>query len=131
MKHLFRTFYFALLALLVYSKAGHPINAKELQSNSDYSKKGYLTFANKPLGSPDRPLVLRTFVPTAGVSKQKVLANHSIGTNSPIYGASSGRESKNEYLPLTVFLQPSQTWERPYLVWDTTNTDCSAGLTDS
>ena len=134
MKHLFRTFYFALLALLVYSKTGHPINAKEQQSNSDYSKKGYLTFANKPLGSPNRPLVLRTFVPTAGVSKQEVLANHSKGTNSPKYGASIGRNPKMFFpidgIPAAIAVNLGKTLS---YVWDTTECrDCYMhGLTDS
>ena len=66
----------------------------------DYAEKGYITFDTKPLGSIEKPLVLRTFVPTAGVSKQEVLANHSQGFNSPKYSAGSGKESTKDYQPI-------------------------------
>ena len=66
----------------------------------DYATKGYITFDTKPLGSLEKPLVLRTFVPTAGVSQEKVLANHSQGLNSPKYSAGSGKESTKEYQPI-------------------------------
>ena len=83
----------------MYSSSS-PCACGQVAPSSLYAEKGYLTFDTKPLGSIEKPLVLRTFVPTAGVSKQEVLANHSQATNSPKYGASSGRESKNEYLPI-------------------------------
>ena len=94
------------IALLMYSFFAFSVRAQEAP-NSSYAEKGYLTFDTKPLGSIEKPLVLRTFVPTAGVSKQEVLANHSQGTNSPKYGASSGRNPKMSTFPLTVFLRPS------------------------
>ena len=61
-------------------------------------------------------------MPTAGVSKQEVLANHSQGFNSPKYGASSGKESKNEYLPIdgipaAIAVNLGKTLS---YVWDTT-----------
>jgi hypothetical protein len=50
------------------------------------------------------------------------LANHSKGTNSPKYGASSGKESKNEYLPIdgipaAIAVNLGKTLS---YVWDTT-----------
>lgn len=132
MKHLIRTLYFALLALLVYSKLGNHVNAKEQQSNSDYAKKGYLTFENKPLGSPDRPLVLRTFVPTLGLSQEIVLSNHAKGGPSPKYSPSSGKESTSEYQPIdgipaaiAVNIGNSLSY-----VWDSTECRLLYGWTD-
>ena len=98
------------------------------------AEKGYLTFDTKPLGSIEKPLILRTFVPTTGVSKQRVLVNHSKGTNSPKYGASSGKESKNEYLPIDgIPAAIAVNLERPYLMFGIRrNADYSMhGLTDS
>ena len=48
-----------------------------ISNAQDYAGKGYITFETKPLGSVERPFVLRTFVPTAGVSQDLVLPNHA------------------------------------------------------
>ena len=117
----------------MYSSFAFSVHA-QVAPSSLYAEKGYLTFDTKPLGSIEKPLVLRTFVPTVGVSKQEVLANHSQGTNSPKYGASSGRESKNEYLPIDgIPAAIAVNWEKPYLLFGILrNADCSMhGLTDS
>ena len=66
----------------MYSSGIHSVHAQEKPSTV-YAEKGYLTFDQKPLGSLDKPLVLRTYVPTAGVSKQEVLVNHSKGPIHP------------------------------------------------
>ena len=95
----YRKQFFAALALLVYSLAIHSVHAQEKPSTV-YAEKGYLTFDQKPLGSLDKPLVLRTFVPTGGVSHKDVLPNHSLGSTSPKYSAGSGKESTKEYEPI-------------------------------
>ena len=89
-----------LLALFVFSKAEVQANVEQDSKVSDYAKKGYLTFDNKPLGSLNRPLVLRTFVPTLELSKESVLYNHSSGSTSPKYSPGSGKESTSEYKPI-------------------------------
>ena len=89
-----------LLALFVFSKAEVQANVEQDSKVSDYAEKGYLTFDNKPLGSLNRPLVLRTFVPTLELSKESVLYNHSSGSTSPKYSPGSGKESTSEYKPI-------------------------------
>ena len=117
----FKNFLYAASALLMYSSFAFSVHA-QVAPSSLYAEKGYITFDTKPLGSIEKPLVLRTFVPTAGVSKLEVLANHTQGTNSPKYGASSGKESKNEYLPIdgipaAIAVNLGKTLS---YVWDTT-----------
>ncbi len=67
---------------------------------NSYGETGYLTFDNQPLGSVRRPLILRTFVPSMGVSPKQVLANHSHGLASPKYSPSSGKEADDAYDPI-------------------------------
>jgi mono/diheme cytochrome c family protein len=58
----------------------------------DYADKGYLTFDLKPMGSTEKPLILRTFCPDPGLDPDLVLGNHSRGTSVPKYSARSGQE---------------------------------------
>ena len=58
----------------------------------DYADKGYLTFDLKPMGSAEKPLILRTFCPDPGLDPDLVLGNHSRGTSAPKYSARSGQE---------------------------------------
>lgn len=94
-----------------------------LQTNGqNYAERGYLTFDNKPLGSLENPLLLRTFVPTAGISREQVLPNHSRAHPSPKYSASSGKETASEYKPIdgvpaTIAVNLGKTLS---YVWDTT-----------
>ena len=91
-------------------------------NGNPYAEKGYLTFDTKPLGSLQKPLILRTYVPSMGISATEVLPNHSTGSNSPKYGASSGRESTTEYkpidgIPATIAVNLGKKLS---YVWDTT-----------
>ena len=111
-----------LLALFVYGKAEVQANVEQSSKVSDYAEKGYLTFDNKPLGSLNRPLVLRTFVPTLELSKESVLSNHSSGSTSPKYSPGSGKESTSEYkpidgIPAAIAVNLGKTLS---YVWDTT-----------
>tara|TARA_B100000925_G_scaffold289872_1_gene273757 strand:+ start:999 stop:2096 length:1098 start_codon:yes stop_codon:yes gene_type:complete len=87
-----------------------------------YAEQGYLTFDLKPMGSIDRPLILRTFVPSLNLSQNEVLRNHAKGLQSPKYSPRSGKESSSRYEPidgipaaLAVNLGRSLSY-----VWDTT-----------
>lgn len=117
----YRKLFLVALALHMYSSAIHSVRAQEKPSTV-YAEKGYLTFDQKPLGSLEKPLVLRTFVPTGGVSHKDVLPNHSQGANSPKYSAGSGKESTKEYepidgIPATIAVNLGKTLS---YVWDTT-----------
>jgi len=117
----YQKLFLATLALHMYSSAIHSVRAQEKPSTV-YAEKGYLTFDQKPLGSLEKPLVLRTFVPTGGVSHKDVLPNHSQGSNSPRYSAGSGKESTKEYepidgIPATIAVNLGKTLS---YVWDTT-----------
>jgi len=117
----YRKLFFATLALHMYSSAILSVHAQE-KTSTVYAEKGYLTFDQKPLGSLDKPLVLRTFVPTGGVSHKDVLPNHSQGSTSPKYSAGSGKESTKEYepidgVPATIAVNLGKTLS---YVWDTT-----------
>ena len=87
-----------------------------------YSETGYLTFDNKPLGSMEKPLVLRTYVPSIGIDYDDVLPNHARGLTSPKYSPSSGKESNSNYLPIdgvpaAISVNLGKTLS---YVWDTT-----------
>lgn len=58
-----------------------------------------LTYNNRPLGSPDQPLLLRTFMPDPGLSDE-VLNHHHLGTNSPKYNPKKGKDVSGEYVPI-------------------------------
>jgi cytochrome c2 len=117
----YQNLFFAALALHMYSSGIHSVRAQEKPSTV-YAEKGYLTFDQKPLGSLDKPLVLRTYVPTGGVSHEAVLPNHSTGSTSPKYSAGSGKESSKEYqpidgIPAAIAVNLGKTLS---YVWDTT-----------
>ena len=95
----YTSFFLAVLALHMYSHFTLSVSAQDTPS-TPYATKGYLTFDQKPLGSPEKPLVLRTYMPTGGVSHKDVLPNHSTGSSSPKYSPGSGRESSKEYEPI-------------------------------
>jgi cytochrome c2 len=58
-----------------------------------------LTYSNRPLGSPDQPLVLRTFMPDPDLGDE-VFVRHFRGANSPKYNASKGKDVPGEYKPI-------------------------------
>lgn len=62
--------------------------------------KSYLTFDNQPLGSVDRPLVMRTYLPNLDLDAA-VLANHAKGRETPRYSAKTGvLSSRNSDQPV-------------------------------
>jgi len=114
--------FLSLIALLVYS---HPIGETHAQVKkqiSPYAEKGYLTFDLKPMGSQDRPLILRTFVPTLGLPQNDVLQNHSKGLSSPKYSPGSGKEATKQYQPIDgIPAAIAVNMGKPLsYVWDTT-----------
>ena len=97
-----------------------------------YPATGYLTFENKPLGSMEKPLVMRTYVPSLGVNPDTVLAQHSQGFQSPKYSPSSGRETVKFYdpidgVPAAISVNLGKTLS---YVWDTTECRLLYGWTD-
>jgi mono/diheme cytochrome c family protein len=58
-----------------------------------------LTYSNRPLGSPEKPLLLRTFMPEPGLSDE-VLSHHDHGANSPKYNPKKGQDVSGEYKPI-------------------------------
>lgn len=60
---------------------------------------GYLTYDNTPLGTLEKPLLLRTYLPDPGLGEE-VFAHHGKGTSSPRYNAGSGQDQKGEYQPV-------------------------------
>ena len=66
----------------------------------NFQDTGYLTFDLKPMGSVERPLVLRTFCPDPGLDQNLVLGNHTRGTEVSKYSARSGQESDKTIPPI-------------------------------
>ncbi len=58
-----------------------------------------LTLDNLPLGEEARPLLLRTYVPDPGLSKE-VFAHHHDADSSPKYTPKTGRDIKGRYQPI-------------------------------
>ncbi|GAA5496091.1 hypothetical protein Rhal01_02272 [Rubritalea halochordaticola] len=73
---------------------------KQQVSDHSTTKDGMLTFNNMPLGSLRKPLVMRTFMPFAGL-EPSVLPNHHKGAKSPKYNPALGKDVEGEYLPIS------------------------------
>ena len=58
-----------------------------------------LTYNNRPLGSVQQPLLMRTFMPNISLGDE-VLVRHRRGHNSPKYNASKGKDVPGEYKPI-------------------------------
>ncbi|HCC21312.1 MAG TPA: hypothetical protein DEP88_08710 [Verrucomicrobiales bacterium] len=58
-----------------------------------------LTYSNRPLGSPDEPLLLRTFMPDPGIGAG-VLSRHDRSAKSPKYNVKKGSDASGEYKPI-------------------------------
>ncbi|MEP2777466.1 MAG: cytochrome c [Luteolibacter sp.] len=58
-----------------------------------------LTYSNRPLGSPNEPLLLRTFMPDPGLGED-VLIHHHRAYNSPKYNLKAGKDMKGEFEPI-------------------------------
>ncbi|BDS07263.1 hypothetical protein NT6N_23030 [Oceaniferula spumae] len=59
-----------------------------------------LTYNNRPQGSQEKPLLMRTFMPDPGLG-DTVLGRHHHGYKSPKYNPKIGKDVKGEYLPDT------------------------------
>jgi mono/diheme cytochrome c family protein len=58
-----------------------------------------LTFSNLPLGSEQKPLILRTYMPDPGLDAG-YFANHGKSSPSPKYNPTKGEDVKGEYVPI-------------------------------
>ncbi|MEZ7958029.1 MAG: c-type cytochrome [Rubritalea sp.] len=58
-----------------------------------------LTYSNRPLGSPEQPLLLRTFMPDPGLNDE-VLTNHHRGAKSSKYSPKQGKDRPGDYQPI-------------------------------
>jgi cytochrome c2 len=60
----------------------------------------FLTYDNRPMGSADQALIIRTYLPNPGLDKE-VTAHHGVGLPSPSYSAGSGLlSSSKNYSPI-------------------------------
>lgn len=59
----------------------------------------YLTYNPLPLGTPDRPLLLRTYLPDPDLDPA-VFAHHGQGDRSPRYQPTRGEDVPGEYQPI-------------------------------
>lgn len=58
-----------------------------------------LTYSNRPLGTPERPLLLRTFMPDPELG-DVVLGYHDRGAESPKYNLTKGKDVPGKYEPI-------------------------------
>ena len=58
-----------------------------------------ITFNNLPLGSEEKPLILRTYMPDPGL-KTAYFAHHGKGAKSPKYNPGKGQDVGGEYTPI-------------------------------
>ncbi len=58
-------------------------------SGSLVAEDRFITLDNKPLGTPEKPLVLRTYFPDPGLGRE-VLANHDLGFRARKYSPGKG-----------------------------------------
>ncbi|MGB0993058.1 MAG: c-type cytochrome [Akkermansiaceae bacterium] len=66
---------------------------------SQVAAHAQLGYNNFPLGTENKPLILRTFMPQPGLSDE-VLAHHKKGARSPKYSPSKGKDIPGEYKPI-------------------------------
>lgn len=82
----------------------------------------FLTYDNRPMGTAEQALIIRTYLPNPGLD-ETVTARHGKGERSPTYSPSSGLLSTNRYYE-TIHNIPAgiavNTGEHLSYVWDTT-----------
>ena len=66
----------------------------------NFQETGYLTFDIKPIGTEQRPLILRTYCPDPELDRKLVLGNHSRGTSVAKYSARNGKENDGVQPPI-------------------------------
>ena len=88
----------------------------------NFKDTGYLTFDTKPMGTVDRPLILRTYCPDPKLDRNLVLGNHSRGTSVAKYTARSGKENNSVQSPIpgVPAAIAVNLGKRLSYVWDTT-----------
>ncbi|MDF1825259.1 MAG: cytochrome c [Verrucomicrobiales bacterium] len=104
-----------LIAFLVSPAFGEPHQAPA-------SFSGHLTYDNKPLGTEDAPLVLRTYLPNPELDHE-VTSRHGTGAETPNYSAKTGLFStERNDPPITGIPAAFAISAGPGLsyVWDTT-----------
>jgi cytochrome c oxidase subunit 2 len=82
----------------------------------------YITYDNKRMGTPEKPYILRTYIPNLELDDE-VLSHHSRGFPSPTYSPSNGRLSKSGmYKTIPVIPASVSVSCGPQLAyaWDTT-----------
>jgi cytochrome c2 len=82
----------------------------------------YITYDNKRMGTPEKPYILRTYIPNLELGEE-VLSHHSRGFPSPTYSPSNGRLSKGgTYKAIPVIPASVSVSYGPLLAyaWDTT-----------
>lgn len=60
-----------------------------IAATSATAEEDYITYSNQPLGTPEKPLVLRTFFPDPGLGRE-VLAHHGLGHRARKYRPGKG-----------------------------------------
>lgn len=70
------------IGLLLFAWGGLALSSEE---ESD----GFVTYDNLPMGSPERPFVLRTYFPDPGLARE-VLSNHGLGRRARNYSPGRG-----------------------------------------
>ena len=89
----------------------------------NYQDTGFLTFEQKPMGSLDKPLILRTFCPDLELDPKLVLGNHSQGSSAPKYSPRSGKEISGKEVKPIAGLPAAiavNLGKKLSYVWDTT-----------
>ena len=82
----------------------------------------YITYDNKRMGAPEKPYILRTYLPSLGLDDE-VLSHHGRGFPSPRYSPSNGRLSgSGSYATIPVLPAAISVSYGPGLAysWDTT-----------
>jgi hypothetical protein len=82
----------------------------------------YITYDNKRIGSPDKPYIIRTYLPNPDL-EDVVLSHHGRGFESPSYSPNSGLLStRGTYKPIKVIPAAISVsyGDRLAYAWDTT-----------
>ncbi len=66
------------------------------------SASPHITYDNFPLGTEDKPLILRTYFPDPGLEPE-YFANHHAASKSPQYNPNKGEDAKGEFTPIPGF----------------------------
>jgi cytochrome c2 len=76
-----------------------PLQAQQPSEASENLAGPILTYNNRPLGSVQKPLLMRTFMPSISLGDE-VLVRHRRSYNSPKYNPKQGKDVAGEYKPI-------------------------------